>query len=327
MDYRLAKQDELDVIYDLVQSTIKDIYPKYYLKEIVDMFCNFHNRENISKDINKGNTYALLENGIIIGTGTIRENHITRVYVHPTAQGNGHGTYIMNMLEQELSKNYKKVEIDASLPACRLYYKLGYVTVDHGIWECEKGVIQVYEIMEKELAKTNLRLRPYKPSDAKTILSWVKDEDAFRKWTSDRYDHYPITPEDMNHKYIDCNGDCSEDDNFYPFTAFDESGIVGHLILRYTDSEKKTLRIGFVIVDDSKRGKGYGKQMIIQASKYAFEIFGAKKVTLGVFANNQPTYHCYKAAGFEELPAEKDSYYELFGEKWRCIEMERVISK
>ena len=88
-----------------------------------------------------------------------------------------------------------------------------------------------------------------------------------RKWTSDRYDHYPITPEDMNYKYIDCNGDCSEEENFYPFTAFDESGIVGHLILRYTDSEKKTLRIGFVIVDDSKRGKGYGKQMIMLASK------------------------------------------------------------
>ena len=90
MEYRLAKQNELDAIYDLVQSTIKEIYPKYYLKEIVDMFCNFHNRENIFKDINDGNTYVLLENGIIIGTGTIRENHITRVYVHPSKQGRPH---------------------------------------------------------------------------------------------------------------------------------------------------------------------------------------------------------------------------------------------
>ena len=66
-----------------------------------------------------------------------------------------------------------------------------------------------------------LRLRPYKPSDADTILGWIKDEDAFRKWSTDRYSHYPITADDMNYKYMDCNGDCAEPDNFYPMTAFD----------------------------------------------------------------------------------------------------------
>ena len=57
----------------------------------------------------------------------------------------------------------------------------------------------------------------------------------------------------MNYKYMDCNGDCAEPDNFYPMTAFDDSGIVGHLIMRFTDVEKSTLRFGFVIVDDAKR--------------------------------------------------------------------------
>ena len=31
-----------------------------------------------------------------------------------------------------------------------------------------------------------------------------------------------------------------------------------------------------VIVDDSKRGKGYGKKMLTLAIKYAFDIFGVK---------------------------------------------------
>ena len=43
-------------------------------------------------------------------------------------------------------------------------------------------------------------------------------------------------------------------DNFYPVTAIDESGIVGHMILRYTDDKKSIVRFGFVIVDDTKRG-------------------------------------------------------------------------
>ena len=165
-----------------------------------------------------------------------------------------------------------------------------------------------------------LRLRPYKTSDAKTIISWCKDEIAFRKWTSDRYESFPITEADMNRKYVDYNGDCSEPDNFYPMTAFDESGIVGHLVMRYMDADRKVLRLGFVIVDDTKRGKGYGKEMISLAIRFAFEIFKAEKVTLGAFENNPSAYYCYKAAGFRDVKTE-DIICELFGEKWRILEL------
>ena len=167
-----------------------------------------------------------------------------------------------------------------------------------------------------------LRLRPYKPSDADVILDWIKDEDTFRKWSTDRYPHYPITAADMNHKYISCNGDCAEPDNFYPMTAFDESGIVGHLILRFTDPEKTVLRFGFIIVDDSRRGMGYGKQMLMLAQQFAFDILKAQKVTLGVLENNPGAYHCYKAAGFRDATGSEPAYYFLMGQRVKCLELE-----
>ena len=167
-----------------------------------------------------------------------------------------------------------------------------------------------------------LGLRPYKSSDAKQILTWCKDEVTFRRWTSDRYRSFPITEADMDHKYLDCNGDCAEEDNFYPMTAYDEDGPVGHLIMRYTGGDKRVLRLGFVIVDDTKRGHGYGKKMIQLALKYAFEIMNAEKVTIGVFENNLPAYHCYKAAGFRDVQIEEDIICELFGERWRILELE-----
>ena len=52
----------------------------------------------------------------------------------------------------------------------------------------------------------NLTLRPYQPTDATAITSWLKSEYLMRQWCADRYSHYPVTPEDMNsyHKrYID----------------------------------------------------------------------------------------------------------------------------
>ena len=172
-----------------------------------------------------------------------------------------------------------------------------------------------------------LRLRPYKPSDAKTIVSWIKDEVSFRKWCSDRFEHYPITAEDINDKYFNHNGDCKEEDNFYPMTAFDETGIVGHLILRFRDKEKENIHFGFVIVDDKKRGKGYGKEMLKLAQEFAFHILKAKRVTLGVFDNNPAAYHCYKAAGFCDIPAEKEIILPILGEQWKILEMEITLKQ
>lgn len=167
-----------------------------------------------------------------------------------------------------------------------------------------------------------LKLRPYKPCDAETIISWCKDEISFRKWTSDRYESFPITEEDMNYKYINCNGDCPDLDNFYPMTAFDESGVVGHLILRFNNEERTIVRLGFVIVDDSKRDKGYGKEMIRLATKFAFDMLKAEKVTLGVFDNNMSAYYCYKAAGFKDVKLEKEIRIPICGEVWSILELE-----
>lgn len=52
----------------------------------------------------------------------------------------------------------------------------------------------------------SMTLLPYQPSDAAMIASWLKSEYLMRQWCADRYDRYPVTPEDMNayhEKYID----------------------------------------------------------------------------------------------------------------------------
>ncbi|MBE5958928.1 MAG: GNAT family N-acetyltransferase [Lachnospiraceae bacterium] len=342
MEYRMATKNDAEKIYEIVKETIKKIYPRYYLPQIVDAFLEYHNQDRINKDIEAKDSYVLVDEGKVIGTGTKNDNHIVRVYVLPEFQGKGYGTYIMNQLEKEIGKEYKVAELDASASACNLYYKLGYKTIDHGVWDCAKGVTQIYEIMEKELsgklagndgmknklakengkkiAQNELRLRPYKPSDANTITSWIHSEKDQRNWSADRYENYPVTPKDINDKYFGSNGACDADDDFFPVTAMVGNEIVGHMILRYPNEDRDTIRFGFVIVDDKIRGKGYGKRMMKLAIQYAFDILKAKKVTLGVFENNMPAYYCYKAAGFEEN--NETLYFDCMGEQWKCIEME-----
>ena len=167
-----------------------------------------------------------------------------------------------------------------------------------------------------------LRLRPYKPCDAAAVVSWIGDETSFRKWSADRFDTYPVTAEDLNRHY----DAAAYSDSFYEFTAFDENGPAGHLIMRFTDREKTRLRFGFVIVDSGRRGLGLGKEMLELAVRYAFDILKAEVITLGVFENNAPAYRCYRSAGFREVPVSVPEIYHVMNEDWRCAELELTRS-
>lgn len=161
-----------------------------------------------------------------------------------------------------------------------------------------------------------MNFRKYEEDDAKEILSWIKDEREFRLWSADRYEKYPASPSDINDNYIECE----KASNFYPFTLEDEGKVIGHLILRNPGENKEVIRLGFIIVDRSIRGKGYGKKLINEAIKYAKEKLGAKEINLGVFANNKNAFECYKAVGFKVVDIEKCAY-QFYDEKWDCAEM------
>lgn len=168
-----------------------------------------------------------------------------------------------------------------------------------------------------------LRLRPFIARDAGIVTTWLKSEYAFRQWCADRYEKYPITAEDMI-LYYNKN---QSNSNAFAMTAFDETGPVGHFTLRFPkEGIFEEARLGFVIVDDKKRGMGYGKELVLLAVQYAFDFLKVKKVSLGVFENNQTALHCYLACGFTEVSVEKAESYLCMGETWNCIEMERINS-
>ena len=110
-------------------------------------------------------------------------------------------------------------------------------------------------------------------------------------------------------------------ESLMPFTAFDETGIVGFFTLRSPDGALDELRFGFVIADPRKRGKGCGKAMLQLGLQFAFELYGAKKVSLGVFENNLPAYYCYKAVGFSDAILDTTEKYRILGEEWKCREL------
>ncbi|MDE6385370.1 MAG: GNAT family N-acetyltransferase [Eubacterium sp.] len=151
MRYVQATNDLAESVCNLVQNTIKTVYPKYYPLEVVDFFCELHSKENISNDILNGNLYVLYDNDILVGTGSFRENHITRVYVSPEHQGRGYGTYIINQFEKSIKGSFDVAVLDASLSAVMLYEKLGYKTIKHNKYPVKNNAVLIYEVMVKNM--------------------------------------------------------------------------------------------------------------------------------------------------------------------------------
>lgn len=155
-------------------------------------------------------------------------------------------------------------------------------------------------------------IRTFKKEDAPIILGWIKNKTDLRKWSADRYRDYPAMPDEMVQLYAP--------DNMTPLTAEDENGnIIAHIAIRIPDiANPKAVKLGFIIVDDSLRGKGYGKELIRQTIDYARKNLNATSISLGVFKNNPPALHCYESVGFRKIGLET---YNIDEDTWEIIEM------
>ncbi|MGN0602240.1 MAG: GNAT family N-acetyltransferase [Oscillospiraceae bacterium] len=147
-----------------------------------------------------------------------------------------------------------------------------------------------------------IRLRPFKPDDSKIICNWFDNEKTFDFWSGGQYT-YPLTAE----QFITHYAEYEQDERAWMMTALDESGeVCGHFIFRLADYEKNSIHIGHIVVSPEKRGQGLGKAMVKAALKYAVELMGMKRITLGVYEGNIPAQRCYESLGFKEFSKESD---------------------
>ncbi len=162
-------------------------------------------------------------------------------------------------------------------------------------------------------------LRDFKKEDAKIIAGWIRSEEELYRWSADRFNKYPLSGDDINENYAPQK----ETGRFFPLTAVDDQGdVLGHFIIRYPrEDDDRSVRFGFVIVNPSLRGKGYGKEMLRLGIKYARERLHALRIDLGVFENNAGARHCYEAVGFREYGRRE---CEMPIGSWVCIDMEKI---
>ena len=150
MSIRQAVLTDLSIIKNISEITISEIYPHYYPKGAVDFFLEHHSEENILEDIKKKRVFLCLDTlQNTIGTITVKDNEICRLFVLPIYQGKGFGTEMLDFAERIISEQYHKVVLDVSLPAKKIYLKRGYKEIKFNIITTRDNDYLCYDVMEK----------------------------------------------------------------------------------------------------------------------------------------------------------------------------------
>ena len=149
MTIRQANSEDLHTVLDITHTTINEIFPHYYPTGAVHIYIDYHNIEAIERDIADGRVFLCIADGKAVGTVTLCEDEIQRLYVLPSMQGKGAGRTLICFAEAELFKTYDKIIVEASLPAKGLYKKIGYTETEYLSMQAENGDVLCWDKMEK----------------------------------------------------------------------------------------------------------------------------------------------------------------------------------
>lgn len=137
--------------------------------------------------------------------------------------------------------------------------------------------------MEEEIEMT---ARPRTDRDLEQIVSWIPDADALFLFSGTRLS-WPLTEAGLR--------DLTHTAGLVAFGVIDARGdLVGHFDLAV---EGGCARLGRVIVDPARRGRGYARGLLRVAGEQAGRR-GAEVVRLNVVTTNEPAIRAYRRAGF-----------------------------
>ena len=145
-------EDDLDRVVALVRYVVDVSYKDAYPADALRMYKRYHSRENIRNDASSGYCVVAELNGFIVGTGTLVDNVVRRVYINPTYQNTGIGSKIYRDLEEHAAATgISRLELGASVLARGFWESQGWTYNGEEKIPTPHGEELVFFKMSKEL--------------------------------------------------------------------------------------------------------------------------------------------------------------------------------
>ncbi len=132
---RPYQKEDMPAVINLAKRNLLEVNIKDYPKELMEKFASMYTEDYVKHLSTNGHSYVVLDDGVLAGCGTVmpfwgkeqEECVLLSIYVLPECHGKGIGRYIMAALESdEYYKRSRRVEIPATVTACKFYERYGY---------------------------------------------------------------------------------------------------------------------------------------------------------------------------------------------------------
>ncbi len=188
-----------------------------------------------------------------------------------------------------------------------------------GTHDVKGKLANLYEKMPPAQAN-ELRLEYFDERDFKNLLSWTDQQDArmLMQWSGTTW-NYPLERQDLEKYVIGSNHPVHLDTLNYAVVERLSGQTIGHMALARIDRTHRSARLSRVLVGDpDARGKGYGRQMVMEGLRIGFEALGMHRITLAVFDYNEQAAGLYESCGFRKEGLLRDTafvegnYYSVY---------------
>lgn len=145
---------DLKRVEELINKTVDVCYRPVMREEVIRYLKGFHNTENILKIAEQGCTIVAEKNSKMVGTGSVVDGVVLRVYIDPDFQKQGIGKRIMRELERRsIREGVEEVMLRSTAVSWKFYILLGYSIVEKNYVEVENSCHLEYYVMEKRLGE------------------------------------------------------------------------------------------------------------------------------------------------------------------------------
>lgn len=162
-----------------------------------------------------------------------------------------------------------------------------------------------------------IALQEFEENDFERLITWLDNEELLVQFGGPLFS-FPLTSEQLE-VYKNEKGRLS-------FKVLELPGqeVIGHAELFPSDQPEVIKICRILIGDNTKRGQGFGQQVIDELLKISFLKLDKEKVELNVYDWNINAIKCYEKAGFVLNP-QKTFQSEVNGSTWTAVNM--TISK
>lgn len=159
-----------------------------------------------------------------------------------------------------------------------------------------------------------MHLTPFTETDYPLLIDWIGTEEFNLLWGGPLY-QWPINIEQISQHQLK--------KEVTAFIAVEDHQKIGFIeLFKKSDRHYRICRV--LIGKPSFLGKGYGKTLVQLAMDYAKEKFGAERISLGVFEQNETAIRLYQTLGFRIRSRDPESR-QFKGQYWPLLEMEQTV--